>query len=76
MPTTINDLKEIRDEIKLKLHLAGMDAKKQWQALEPRLADLERRFERGTDKVAEAAVDLIDELADAFKSFRDRLGSS
>ncbi len=73
MSSTLDDLKELRDEILLKLHLAGMDAKKQWEELEPKLHDLEGKLERGTEKVAEVAGGLVDDLAGAFRRLRDDL---
>jgi hypothetical protein len=43
----IEELKAMRDEIKLKLHLGGMDAKDAWKKLEPRetASELRRSFE-------------------------------
>jgi hypothetical protein len=31
------DVRALRDEVKLKLHLAGMDLKEEWKKLEPQL---------------------------------------
>ena len=41
----------LRDEIRVKLHLAGMDAKDQWKKLEPRLHEIEQ----SADDVSEAS---------------------
>ena len=41
---TREDLKRTADEIRVKLHLAGIDAKDAWEDTQPRLADFERRF--------------------------------
>ncbi len=73
MAKTIDDIKKLRDEIVLKLHLASMDAKREWDELEPKLEALEHKIDRGSDRALDAAAGLIDELGAAFRSFRDRL---
>lgn len=42
-----DDLATMRDEIRVKLHLAGMDAKREWARLDPQIRKLERLFGRG-----------------------------
>jgi hypothetical protein len=37
------ELKKIRDEIKLKIHLASMDVRDAFEKLEPKVKDLERQ---------------------------------
>jgi hypothetical protein len=49
---TREDLKRTADEIRVKLHLAGMDAKDAWEDIQPRLADFERRFDTKADEVS------------------------
>ena len=50
-------LKVLRDEIRVKLHLAGMDAKDQWAKLEPEiehaLASAENAAGKALDKLNE-----------------------
>jgi hypothetical protein len=62
-------LKTLRDEIKVKLHLAGMDAKDQWAKLEPELFKVERAAENATD----ASKKLLDEALTRLKTLRDSL---
>jgi len=50
---TRNDLKQAADEIRVKLHLAGMDAKDAWDEIQPRIEDFERRFDEKADEVSE-----------------------
>ena len=60
------DLESVTDEIRVKLHLANMDATKAWnEKLEPRLF-LARQHAREA-KVASKAV--IDDAVKAFKEF-------
>ena len=37
----VDALRTLRDEARVKLHLAGMDAKQEWRALEPRIEEIE-----------------------------------
>lgn len=73
MSTTIDELKELRDEIKVKLHLAGMEAKQQWQQLEPRLVEIEAKLEHGTETAVRVAQEVVDELGGAFQRLLDRV---
>jgi hypothetical protein len=34
---SVKTLRELRDEVRVKLHLAGMDVKDEWNRLEPQL---------------------------------------
>ena len=62
-------LKTLRDEIKVKLHLAGMDARDQWAKLEPELFKVERAAEQATD----TSKKLLDEALSRLKTLRDSL---
>jgi len=44
----LNLLHTLRDEVRVRLHLAGMDLKEQWNKLEPHLEDAEKK--RGGDR--------------------------
>jgi hypothetical protein len=69
------DLKTLRDEIKVRLHLAGLEAKTRWNNdLEPRLNELEGQIKDAGEKVSEAARNSLNELAEAVKGFRASLG--
>ncbi len=50
---TRNDLRRAADEIRVKLHLAGMDAKDAWDDLQPRLAEFERLFDEKAGEVGQ-----------------------
>jgi hypothetical protein len=62
-------LKTLRDEIKVKLHLGGMEAKDQWEKLEPELWKVERAAQQAT----ESSKRLVDEAIQKLKSLRDSL---
>jgi hypothetical protein len=63
------DVKALRDEVKLKLHLAGMDLKDEWQKLEPQI-----------DRVASSAAivsgEMMSDLKKRLTEFRLRLGKN
>jgi hypothetical protein len=62
-------LQALRDELRVQSHLAGMDAKKRWDELEPKLADVERAAEEAT----EASRTLVADTVKALQSLRDSI---
>ena len=64
-----NQLLALRDEIRLHLHLGGMELKERWAALEPRLSEAERYI----DQVSEASRAAMRDLVKRFKELRDAL---
>lgn len=72
--TGLDELRTLRDEVRLKLHLAGKDAKDQWETkLEPRIEKLEQQARNVSDNTMDAIRDALDQAKDAFRGFRDRL---
>lgn len=67
------ELARLRDEIRVKVHLAGLDAKSAWKGLEPRLDQLERDIREEGTVVKGASVLLAKDLKSAFAEFRSRL---
>ena len=72
---TRNDLKQAADEIKLKMHLAGMDAKDAWDEIQPRLADFERRFDEKADEVNEELKALGSDIKQRLLNIKAKLNS-
>ena len=68
----VAQLRTIRDEIKLQLHLAGKDAQDAWQKLEPSLGDLEQKMSQVTDATKGKAQELLKRFAE----LRDRVKQS
>jgi hypothetical protein len=60
------DVRALRDEVRLKLHLAGMDLRQEWEKLEPQL---DRVMNSAVQVSAEAVADVKRKLND----FRRRL---
>ncbi len=71
---TRDDLRRAADEIKVKLHLAGMDAKDAWEDIQPRIADFERRFDAKADEVGEELKALGNEIKQRLANIKSKLG--
>ncbi len=63
-------LRKMRDEVRVQLHLGGMEVKQEWNKLEPRL---ESALDRAAKDVSEASRTAIDELTDAVRRLRKSL---
>jgi hypothetical protein len=64
---TWDDVRRARDELKLQLHLAGMEARDQWDKLQPKLVELEKAFEAGAHKAGSAMADEVSALGATLK---------
>lgn len=62
-------LERLRDEVKLDMHLARMDAKDRWHEVEPRLFQAERLAEHLT----EISFRAMGQIAAEVKRFQDEL---
>jgi hypothetical protein len=71
-PLSLGQLRKVRDEIKLHIHLAGMEAKDRFGSLEAELAELERAAHATGDGVRH----LLHRLHTNFQQFRDSLKQS
>jgi hypothetical protein len=59
----LDAMRTLRDEVRLKLHLAGMDAKDEWNKLEPHLMELEHAAGQFTDATRAKMSDAIKRLS-------------
>lgn len=69
----IDELSQLRDEIRVRLHLGGLDARDEWYHLEKRLDEVEQAVERAAGEAADATRGLAQELRRSMRGFRDRL---
>lgn len=69
----LTEIQTLRDEIRVRIHLAGMDAKTSWSELEPRLEALEAQAKGAKDNAAHALRQTAAELVTAYKNLRARL---
>jgi hypothetical protein len=62
-------LETLRGEVKVRLHLAGMDLKDQWNKLEPQLEKVEKK----AGEVSEEAKTLLNEAVTKLEKLRSSL---
>jgi len=55
---TFASMRTLRDEIRTKVHLAGIETKAEWNTLQPEIVELERTATHFTEATRNAAVDL------------------
>jgi chromosome segregation ATPase len=59
LETTISNLKQSRDELRLQLHLAEMDAKEEYKRLTEKVEDLATQYEPVKDAVGDTAENVF-----------------
>ena len=65
----VDTIRMLRDEIRVHLHLASMDARKKWNELEPRILDVEML----AHKSGEEARDAIQDAVRSLRELRDSI---
>jgi len=61
-------LRTLRDEVRVQIHLSGMEAKDAWHKLEP---SLEAALERAAKGVSDGSHTALAELTEAHRKLRD-----
>lgn len=75
LETSMQELRTLRDEIRVRLNLAGKEARDRWeQQLEPRLEKLEQQLRSATDATMEAIREAIERARASFHEYRAQLG--
>lgn len=69
----LSTLAQLRDEIRVRLHLAQLDAKDKWSELETQLESLEHRVTADGGSVLGATAQLAREMKQSLIDFRQRL---
>jgi hypothetical protein len=69
-------LSQLRDEIRVRVHLAQLDAKEKWQELETQLIGLEHKVTQDGGSIAGATAQLAKELKQSLIDFKERLSPS
>ena len=69
----MQDLRQMADEIRVQLHLGGMEAKDAWTKFEPKLHAFERKLDRATEDAADDLDELADVLRKEMQKIKDRL---
>src|SRR5690242_18488205 len=65
-------LRTLRDEVRVKLHLGGMDVKEQWKKLEPHLEEVEKKAEDLTEASRAAVTEAVKRLQKVRSSLTGR----
>lgn len=68
----VAQLRTLRDEIRVHVHLAARDAQDAWKKLEPGLGELEQKM----TQVTEATKSKAQEMLKRFAELRDRVKSA
>jgi hypothetical protein len=71
--STWDDVRRIADELKLKMHLAGMDARDRWNELQPRLAEVAKTIAREGERASKLVAAQIASIGTALRELRDEL---
>jgi hypothetical protein len=74
MKKSLELLATLRDEVRVQLHLGGLDAKKRWDDLQPQLHTVERAAREATDASHKLVSDSVKALEDLRASIRESIG--
>jgi hypothetical protein len=69
--STWDDIRRIADELEVKIHLAGMEARDRWRALEPRLTEIESALAKAGKKASVAIEHELGSIGAALRRLRD-----
>lgn len=67
--TETSEFQTLRDELRVRLHLASKEAQRQWEVIEERLLELERSLEQQSVGARGAATDVAVSVARMFHEF-------
>jgi hypothetical protein len=68
LPEALAELETLRDQIRLNVHLAGMDLRDEWKEIEKRLPD-----GQSVERLKEATRGAVTALSAEVRAFRKRL---
>ena len=66
-----DEIKRISDELELKVHLAGMEAKEKWEELKPLVQDLGAKMEDKAEAASARVVEELNNVGGLIKELRD-----
>ncbi|HEU0032543.1 MAG TPA: hypothetical protein VFQ53_18050 [Kofleriaceae bacterium] len=66
-----DDVRRLADELELKIHLAGMEARDRWRALQPRLEMLEQEITHQTKQAVDVIGEELSSVGTALRRLRD-----
>ena len=69
----IDNLKTLRDEVKVQVHLAKAELKDEWESLEPKFEEMEQKLGGAAEETRQVVNVIADELTAAYKRIKERL---
>lgn len=69
--STWDEVRRIADELELKIHLAGMEARDRWHTLQPKLAEIEKSIAAAGKRASETVERELAALGTALRKLRD-----
>jgi hypothetical protein len=73
---TWTELRRLADELELKIHLAGMEARDRWRVIQPKLAEVEQAIERAGQRADEVVAQKLSKLGLALRKLADDLATT
>ena len=71
-----DELKRLRDELRVRLHLAGLDVRDRWRELEPKLAQPEKLAHEVNETSRKRLAELRDRARELLERVRRESGES
>jgi hypothetical protein len=71
-----DDVRRLADEVRVKMHLAGMELKDKWKTLEPQLQDVEAKMKATGERAGGAITTQVDAIAAGLRQFAEELSES
>jgi|LNFM01.2.fsa_nt_gb hypothetical protein len=71
--TMFQSIRRVADEIRVRIHLAGMDAREVWAGLEPKVKQLEHLFDRATTDASSDMNALATTVQTELRHLREKL---
>lgn len=72
----VSELESVRDQVRLKLHLAGMEAKDRYAKIDDEIFELEQRAEQATESTADEVLNRLRQVRERLEKLRSRVFSA
>ena len=70
-PSTWDEIRRLAEEVKLRIHLAGQEAKDKWDELKPKIAEVKADLEREGSELGAKVNEKLAALGDRLVKLRD-----
>jgi hypothetical protein len=69
--STWDEVRRLADELELKIHLAGMNARDRWRDLQPRIVEIEKSITSAGRRAGDALEREVESIGMALRRLRD-----